>query len=749
MKSSLTKTRHERILGRAGWRATLTTNGNCREIPNPHFPALRYRQWLFQEPPVANSIKPMIAKNFIPHHWLHATFAVLLYLTGSSAAQQLTSGNFTYTATATEVTITGYTGTGGAITIPSSIDGLPVTDIGTSAFNSKDSLTSVTIPSSVITIGNYAFHSCRSLTSITIPNSVTSIGDYAFVYCVGLISVTIPDSVASIGVYAFVYCHGLTSVTIGSGVTNITYGVFQQCNWLTSVTIGSGVTSIESRAFFLCPKLTSFAVAPSNAAFASIDGVIFNKTCTILQLYPEGKQGAYVIPNSVTSIGDSAFSLCLGLISVTISNSVTNIGTGAFYYCANLASVTIPDSVTSIGESVFSSCNGLTSVIIGAGVTSIGIGAFNSCASLTSFAVAPSNTAFASIDGVIFNKAQTILQLYPAGKQGAYVIPNSVTSIGNSAFKWCGSLTSVTIPDSVTSIGNSAFECCGSLTSMTIPNSVTSIGDVAFGSCSGLTSVTIPNSVTSIGNDAFGNCSGLTSVTIPNSVTSIGNSAFDSCTSLTSVTIPASVTSIGERVFAHTGLISVTIPNSVTTIGDYAFIGCSSLQGVTFLGNAPTIGHDAFLWVAGVFSFYYSEDNTGFASPTWQGYPAQSFKNTSYTAWHTAVPAYSGLNPEQLALTADPFGTGVPNLLVYALDLDPRAPVLPAAVLNAQATQLVLTFTPARAGIIYQIHASPDLVTWQIIATITTPSDQPITVADTTLISAAEPRRFLRLSVTQ
>ena len=161
-------------------------------------------------------------------------------------------------------------------------------------------------------------------------------------------------------------------------------------------------------------------------------------------------------------------------------------------------------------------------------------------------------------------------------------IPNSVTSIGDYAFHWCDGLTSITIPNSVTSIGNSAFSGCSGLASVTIGNSVTSIGDSAFYWCDGLTSITIPNSVTSIGNYAFFHCSGLTSVTLGNSVASIGNSAFWSCDGLTSITIPNSVTSIGERAFqACDGLTSITIPNSVTSIGNKAFSGCSGMTTIS------------------------------------------------------------------------------------------------------------------------------------------------------------------------
>ena len=164
-------------------------------------------------------------------------------------------------------------------------------------------------------------------------------------------------------------------------------------------------------------------------------------------------------------------------------------------------------------------------------------------------------------------------------------------------FSSCIGLTSVTIPNSVTSIGSSAFQYCSGLTSVTIPNSVTSIGSSVFSSCHGLTSVTIPNSVKSIGNNAFTGCYGLTSLTIPNSVTSIGESAFRGCSGLTSITIPNSVTSIGGYAFYRcSSLTSVTIGNSLTSIGNYAFNECTGLTSViSKMENPCTIAYNCFI----------------------------------------------------------------------------------------------------------------------------------------------------------
>ena len=327
----------------------------------------------------------------------------------------------------------------------------------------------------------------------------------------------------------------------------------------------------------------------------------------------------------VTSIGDWAFSHCNSLTSVTIPNSVTSIGDDAFRDCKNLISLTLPDSLTSIGMRAFYDCKILTSVDIPNSVTSIGQEAFLYVKNIVySGAAEGSPWGALTVNGVIdgdfvYADAEKKRITAYVGNSSTVTIPNSVTSIGENAFRDCKILTSITIPSSVTNIGNTynygAFDGCDSIETLTyntnaigsnfsnkkllkninIGDAVTSIGGHAFGNCSSLTSITIPNSVTSIGNRAFEYCSGLTSVTIPNSVTSIGESAFSDCYSLTSITIPNSVTSIGNRAFGYcSSLTSVTIPNSVTNIGEYAFEHCESLKSITLPNSITSIGNGAF-----------------------------------------------------------------------------------------------------------------------------------------------------------
>jgi hypothetical protein len=386
-------------------------------------------------------------------HWMpHATL-LLLVLTLPTLVQ----AQFRYEDRWGTITITGYDCPVGAATIPSTIDDLPVTSIGDSAFYRCASLASVTIPDSVDGIGVWAFLGCSNLTSVTIPSSVTDIGLAAFLDCTSLTSVTIPSGVTGIGYGTFLGCTSLASVTIPSSVTDIGERAFQGCASLASVIIPPGVNSIGVAAFAGCSSLTSVT-----------------------------------IPGGVNSIGEAAFASCTSLASVTIPSGVTSIGERAFYGCASLASVTIASGVTDIGGEAFSGCSSLTSVTIPSSVTSAGYGTFWGCTSLTAINVDADNSTYASVDGVLFDKSLTTLIQSPGGKAGSYTIPRSVTSIRVAAFFSCSRLASVTIPGSITNIGESAFYGCPRLASVYFQGNAPTLGQRVFDTADNVTVYYLP-----------------------------------------------------------------------------------------------------------------------------------------------------------------------------------------------------------------------------------------------------------------
>ena len=315
-------------------------------------------------------------------------------------------------------------------------------------------ITNLIIPNSVTSISSNAFYGCSGLISVEIQNGVTSIGSYAFRNCTGLTSINIPSSLASIGGSAFKGCTSLTSIEIPGSVTSFGGSAFEGCTSLTSVVILNGVTSIGSSAFLDCSSLTSIEIPNSMTSIG--DRAFYN--CSSLT--------SIEIPNIVTSIGARAFYNCSSLTSIEIPNIVTSIDDYTFAGCSGLTSIEIPSSVTNIGWRAFSGCTGLTSVEIPNSVTYINVAAFGDCSSLTSIKVESGNTKYDSrndCNAII----ETSSNLLSCGCKNT-VIPNSVTSICQSAFHGCSDLISIKIPKSVTSIGQSAFKKCSSLTSVKV-----------------------------------------------------------------------------------------------------------------------------------------------------------------------------------------------------------------------------------------------------------------------------------------
>lgn len=429
-----------------------------------------------------------------------------------------------------------------------------VTSIGNYAFYYCSSLTSITIPDSVTSIGICAFYNCLSLESIVIGSGVTRISDRLFYYCTKLKDITISSNVKEIGTGAFLYCSGIVSITIPDSVTSIAEDAFYGCTGLESInvfennkaycsvdgvffnkdmttliqfpasnsiisyTIPDSVTRICKSAFYNCLDLKSVIIPES---VTSIGFESFANCSGLTEI---------VIPESVTSIGSYAFSCCFGLKSIIIPESVISLESEAFYSCRNmtkavigssiignyafencesLTDVTITSHVEEIGHGAFGNCSSLKTLTISDGVVNLYMDAFYGCTSLESFNVSDNNTAYSSVDGVLFDKEKTSLIKFPVGKAlTEYVIPDSVQTIYASAFSYATNLKNVTIPDGVAHIENYGFAYCSSLKEVVIPDSVETVSYNAFYYCESLESITFKNPECSIYDDIETICTG-------------------------------------------------------------------------------------------------------------------------------------------------------------------------------------------------------------------------------------------------
>jgi BspA type Leucine rich repeat region (6 copies) len=523
---------------------------------------------------------------------------------------------FTYTTNADGITltVTGYTGPGGAVAIPGTNNGMTVTAIGNHAFKTNNSLTSVTIPNGITNIGSFAFDDCASLISVTIPGSVTSYGLPGFYYCTKL---------------AGVYFQG----NAPEDDSPYTSPVFEGDNNATLYYL-QGTTGWSST-FDLLPTVLWNPQVIAQLIYTTNNGSI---TITA----DNGAGGVVVIPSTidglpVTSIGESSFSNSPGLAGITIPNTVGSIEDDAFFFCTNLTNVTIPGSVTNIGNYAFALCSGLTSFTIPDRVASLGDDAFFFCTNLTSISIPGSVTniggwAFQDCynlngvyfqgnapvaDSTVFNGDNNVIIYYlpETGGWGATfaglpTVPILFTYETNGGaitlVKYIGIWGSVVIPGSinglpVTGIGNSAFDNCPSLTNIVVGSNITSIAGQAFVGCPNLLSINVDalNPVYSSVNGVLFDKNQVTllyypggragSYTIPDGVTSIPSYAFQSCPNLTSLTVPA----------------------SVSVIEPLAFNVDTSLMALYFEGNAPTVDSFAFYNIQNTVTVFYLQATTG------------------------------------------------------------------------------------------------------------------------------------------
>jgi hypothetical protein len=548
-----------------------------------------------------------------------------------------------------------------AVTIPPS-----VTNIGAGAFLYCEKLGSIAIPEGVTRIASKSFDECRSLTNVVFGSRVTNICSEAFFRCSSLMRVVIPDSVTALGDSAFSECGNLEKVTLGSGIERLGTWVFGSGSALKQIRLPDSLKSIGSNAFAGC-GITNLVLGPNvndidiytlggipnlviveeNQAYRLQQGVLFSRDMTRLVRYPANRQDAeYRVPDGVTTVGTRAFMYARGLKSCPLPATVTSIGEYAFCH-SGLEELTLPDSVTVIEGCAFMGCESLRSVRSLGSITSLDSWTFGSnpklmrvvlpatlkkleqeftnCPNLEEFVVAEGNTAFRTLDGVLFNRAMTELLRYPQKrKETEYRVPDGVTTVSANAFAEVASLTKLSFSSTVTNIGAGAFQRA-TLRQVSIPAGIRQIGRQAFSSCPQLDRVLFEGDRPPLNADIFAN----TPATVCYSEgakgwtndTAYGKTAWGVSTdgrfhfsvqngqtvsirrylgTRNDVRVPVwmaglPVTAIGANAFAsNTFLTSVMIPAGVTGIATRAFASCANLESVFFEGHAPLADADVF-----------------------------------------------------------------------------------------------------------------------------------------------------------
>lgn len=562
-----------------------------------------------------------------------------------AAAAGYTSGDFTYELNDDgSAIITRYSGSAAALTIPSSLDGHTVKQIGSYAFEKNTTLTSVSIPETVTELEYYAFKGCTSLTAVTIPSGLTSagsLGNGAFSGCsalttvqfgsgltsipealfegTGLKTVTLPESVTSIGMWAFADCAKLEQVSFPASLTSIDGCAFENCTALTAVTLPKRLTELGNDVFENCSALKSVWIPKSLTNINGFGDGCF-AGCTALT--------DITFETGITKIADHQFDGS-PIKSITIPGTVTTIGSSAFSGCANLTAIDLPTSVTQIDAYAFSS-TGLTAVTLPKHLRKLGLSAFSGCTALKSVFIPLSlqNTSnpfrnCKALTDVTFEDGRTELPDTLLEDSGIrqFTVPQTVTKIGDSAFAGCTQLTAITLPAGLRELGSGAFSGCTALTGVALPDSLTALGYGAFANCTALTaaefpagitpaswrnssdmlrnctslrSVKLPKTVPFLDDDFFAGCTALEQIVLPDSVTKIGSNLFNGCTALTDVTLSTNLQAIPANTFyGCASLQKLVAPYAVTKIGKNAFANCTSLTELTLLRNVTEAASDA------------------------------------------------------------------------------------------------------------------------------------------------------------
>ena len=636
---------------------------------------------------------------------LALTMVLGLAATVSADEEIITSGDWTYRAYGEEAVLCSYNGTATEITVPATIDGLPVTELGWglgSCFSGvADTLKSVTIEDGIPLINNSAFKNCTALTKIEIPSSVTSLGFSAFEGCTSLSEVIFDEGLKSIGRYAFLNT-ALTSVVLPASVTVIEEdslgytGEWGDTDQVEGFTIyGYTNTGAEEYARKWHFNFVDLGGNYDNSGRCgdSLGWKFTAATGTLLIYGPPGSSGGYMndydedeipwavhkpfIKNVVMECGmdiaSYAFQDCTNLTTVTMPDTVEDIRSCAFKNTPKLTSVKLSANLDFISTNAFSH-SGLTAIELPESLTGIGTHAFE-FTPLTSIEIPDSvelsqGAFYYCADLASVKLPADLEELIPLLFQGCTSLktidlPETITVIGRQAFSHSG-LTAIEIPDSVVLIDDNAFSECLSLEYVKLPASLEEAGWRCFQDCDKLSTIVMPEGIdTNFGQWFFLSCDSLTNLDFHTSPI-IGMAMYGNCNGLTVLNIPECVTTISDFAFNYCdNLIYATIPESVVTVGNAAFSHCDNLNAIAFRGDAPAFAAVAFQDTT--LTVYYPADNTTWTEEilqqyggtiTWVPYEVLPFVDVPVNSFSFAPVAWAVESQVTSGATATTFNPG-------------------------------------------------------------------------------------------
>ena len=560
-----------------------------------------------------------------------------------------------------------------ALKIPDTYNGKPITAIGKNAFKSSGKIVTVFVSDSVKTIGEYAFNNCQKIDNITLGKQLTKINANAFASCSNLLKIIYNNETKAIVSDAFNGCANWTEIEvnannntfkvidnilyskdgsklikvptgksgeiiIGNNVTEIGANALHRCTQVTTISIGSGMNKIGSNAFLSCSNLlkiiynnettaivsdafngctnwTEIEVNSNNNTFKVIDNILYSEDGNKLIKVPTGRSGEIIVSNNVTEIGTNAFSRCTQITAITIGSGVTQIQENAFNSCSNLSRIIYNNETMAISKVAFSSTENWTKIEVNS-----------------------NNNTFKVINDILYSKDGTKILRVPTGIDGEFVLNDSLTEIGTSAFRNCSKITKVIIGNAINKIDINSFNGCTNLSKLVYNSEDMAITNTYFSTCINLTEIEINsnNNVFKVENNVLYSKDGtkllrvLTGTSgefsVPAGVTELGKNSFIYCSKITDVNIGNGVTKINATVFnSCTGLKSITIGSSVSNIGPSVFNGCNNLK--TVIINSSTVASSLTSQDSGGNLVYYA--TTVYTNSTPGSYITNNFKTVT------------------------------------------------------------------------------------------------------------------------